>query len=374
MRSFSRIITLTTIAASCLAPVLSHAQMFSQTNLVTDNQAFNTAILTDTNAVNVWGISYAPKGAFWVSNNGTGTSTLYAVDPKTNSPFTIPLVVSIPGDGSITGQVYNGTTAFNKDAFLFVSEDGTVSGWRGSLGTSAETLVAGSSSNVYKGVALGTVGGNTYLYGANFKAGTIDVIKSDVSNPDLTGKFLDAGLPAGYSPFNIQQLDGKLYVTYAKQNGKDDIAGPGHGYVDAYDLNGNLLGRVGSAGTLNSPWGLAIAPKTFGKFAGDLLVGNFGDGTINAFNLTTDSFVGQLGNTLGNPLSIQGLWGLTPGNDGGAGSSNRLYFSAGPGGERYGLFGSLQVTPEPGTTAFLIAGFCCSGGMLLRRRSLLGRK
>jgi len=374
MRSFSRIITLTTIAASCLAPSLSHAQVFTQTNLITDDQSINKAVLTDTNAVNVWGISFAPKGAFWVSNNGTGTSTLYAVDPKTNSPFTIPLVVSIPGDGSITGQVFNGTSAFNKDPFLFVSEDGTVSGWRGSLGTSSETFVSGSSSNVYKGVALGTTGGNTYLYAANFKTGNIDIIKSDSSNPDLAGKFFDAGLPAGYSPFNIQQLDGKLYVTYAKQNGKDDIAGPGHGYVDAYDLNGNLIGRVGSAGTLNSPWGLAIAPKTFGKFAGDLLVGNFGDGTINAFNLSTNSFVGQLDGASGNPLSIDGLWGLTPGNDGGAGSSNRLFFAAGPGGESHGLFGSIQATPEPGTTAFLIAGLCCSGGLMLRRRSLLARQ
>ena len=259
-------------------------------------------------------------------------TTLYSVDPLTNATAIVPLVVTIPGDGTVTGQVFNGTTNFNNDLFLFVSEDGTISGWRGALGTVAETIVAASPANVYKGSALATIGGNAYLYAANFRAGTIDVIKGNPGAPDLTGSFTDPNIPAGYAPFNIQLLGDKLYVAYALQDAIqfDDVPGPGNGFVSVFDTNGNFLARVATRGELNSPWGLAIAPVSFGQFAGNLLVGNFGNGRINAFDVSNNTFVGQLSDRGGNPIIIDGLWALTIGNGGLSGSVEKIYFSAGP--------------------------------------------
>ena len=351
--------------------VAAHAALFGVDNLVTDDPAVNPAPIKDPDLKNAWGISFSPTSPFWVSDNGSGVTTLYRVNPTTSATTKIGLTVSIPGDGSVTGQVYNGVAAaFNGDAFLFVSEDGTISGWRGALGTTAETLVPGSAANVYKGTTTATVGGNTYLYATNFLAGTIDVVKGTAGAPDLAGHFTDPNLPAGYAPFNIRNLDGKLYVTYALQGGKDDVAGPGHGFVDVFDTEGNLLSRVATQGTLNSPWGLAIAPASFGTLAGDLLVGNFGDGRINAFNLTTDSFVEQLLGTNGLPLAIDGLWGLTPGNDGGAGSSQAIFFSAGPNDEFDGLFGEIRPVPEPSALVIwsLLGGVAVGKGGWRRRR------
>lgn len=263
-------------------------------------------------------------------------------------------MVTIPGDGSVTGQTFNGGKGFNSDRFLFVNEDGTISGWRGALGTSAEILQSPDPSNIYKGVTLDTTGGHCYLLSVNFASGNIDVLKGDAGAPNLTGKFLDPNLPSGYAPFNISKLGNTIYVTYAQQNGKDELPGSGHGIVNAFDENGNLLGRIGTMGTLDSPWGLAIAPSGFDSLAGDLLVGNFGDGRINIYSANPGSpgFLGQLidANT-GNPLSIDGLWGLIPGNGVGAGNTNDIYFTAGPNGESGGVFGVIhaQSVPEPGS-------------------------
>ena len=361
---------LTMCAALGLLPSALHAQVFRPTNLVTDDQSANTAKSADTHLKNGWGISYAPTGPFWLSNNGTGTSTLYRVN-SANAPTTLGLVVTIPGDGSVTGQAFNGAaTHFNGDNFLFVSEDGTISGWRGALGTAAQTFQPASSNNVYKGAAIAQAGNNTNFYAANFHAGTIDAFQNSIGNSVFANAFKDPSLPAGYAPFNIQNLNGTLYVTYALQDSAkhDEVAGLGNGFVDAFDLNGNLLGRVGSGGTLDAPWGLAIAPSSFGSFAGDLLVGNFGDGTINAFNLATDTFAGQLLNETGNPLVIDGLWALIPGNNGSAGNANTIYFSAGPNGEAHGLFGSIQAVPEPGSVTLAFAFCLTAGAGLLRRR------
>jgi uncharacterized protein (TIGR03118 family) len=310
-----------------------------------------------------------------VSSNGAGLATLYSVDPLTNATTKQALEVVIPGDGSVTGQVFNGSSGFNGDRFLFVSEDGTISGWRPALGTSAENLQLPLDA-IYKGTTLVTVGGNTYLLSANFKTGKIDVLKGDTLAPDLAGKFTDPNLPSGFAPFNIQLLGDKVYVAYAKQGaGKDEQAGPGLGIVTAFDTQGSFIGRVASNnGPLNAPWGLTIAPASFGPFAGDLLVGNFGDGTINAFDLATNSFVGQLTGANGNPLVIDGLWGLTPGNGGSAGNSNTIYFSAGPGGESHGLFGALvrnevNSVPEPSTVILgLIAAGMFTAGWGFRHR------
>jgi uncharacterized protein (TIGR03118 family) len=337
----------------------AQAGSFSVTNLVTDNQAVNAAQITDPNLVNAWGISHSGTSPFWVSDNGPGLATLYSVNPTTNVTSIVPLVVSIPPipGGTPTGQVFNdqsATGAFNKDNFLFVSEDGTISGWRGALGTTAETFQAGSTANVYKGTTLDTTGGHSYLLSANFRTGNIDVLKGDAGAPDLAGKFVDSDknspLPTGYAPFNIQKLGNTIYVNYALQDGAkhDDVAGAGHGFVSAFDLNGNFLGRVGSQGALNSPWGLALAPASFGSIAGDLLVGNFGDGHISIFNQATNTFLGQLNDkNNAQPLAIDGLWSLIPGNDGSAGSSQSIYFSAGSNGEQDGLFGAIQSVPEP---------------------------
>ncbi len=356
-----------TLLMALAAP--AQATTFAVTNLVTNNQTLHPALIDDPNLVNAWGISHSAASPFWVSDNGTGVSTLYRVDPTTNATTKVALTVTIPGDGTVTGQVFNGTAGFNADPFLFVSEDGTISGWRGALGTTAETLQIGSSANVYKGTTSATVAGNQYLYSANFRTGTIDILKGAAGAPNLTGTFTDPSLPSGYAPFNIQLLDGKLYVTYAKQDatGHDEIAGPGNGFVDVFDLQGNFLGRVGSAGALDAPWGLAIAPTSFGEFAGDLLVGNFGDGTVDAFNLGTHSFVGQLKGIDGNPLVIDGLWGLNAGNGVGAGSPGKIYFSAGPDDEANGLFGVLTAVPEPAAITLLGVSFTLLAA--IRRRT-----
>jgi uncharacterized protein (TIGR03118 family) len=287
------------------------------------------------------------------------------VNPATNNPTRLGLVVTIPGNGSVTGQVFNsasGTGAFNRDNFLFVSEDGTISGWRGALGTNAEILQSPSTANSYKGTTLATTGGHAYLYSANFKTGMIDVLKGDAGAPNLAGNFTDPNLPAGFSPFNIQNLNGKLYVSYAVRNPVtgDDVAGPGNGIVNAFDLQGNLLGRVAMHGALNSPWGLAIAPAGFGLFGGDLLVGNFGDGTINVFDPNGGGLIGTLNADVhGNPLVIDGLWALRFGSGtGNGGNSNLLYFTAGPNDEADGLFGSIRAAsvPEPSSIALLLIG------------------
>jgi uncharacterized protein (TIGR03118 family) len=349
-------------AVSAIATT-SKGEFISVTNLVTDDQSVNSAQITDTSLKNPWGISQSTGSPFWVSDNGTGVATLYQVNPITNATTKMivgsppdpsgGVVIPPPGSGTPTGQVFNaaGAAAFNGDTFLFVSEDGTISGWRNALGTRAEILQSPDIANVYKGAALDTTGGHSYLLSANFRAGTIDVLKGDTAAPGLAGRFLDPNTPAGYAPFNIQVLGNRIYVTYALQDTAkhDDVSGPGHGFVTAFDLQGTLLGRIGSMGTLNSPWGLAIAPSSFTGFAGDLLVGNFGDGTISVFNPNpaTPGFLGQLTGADGKPITIDGLWGLTPGNDMSGGSSQNIYFSAGPNEEANGLFGVLQSVPEP---------------------------
>ena len=313
----------------------------------------------DSNLVNPWGLSSNPIGPIWVSDNGTGVVTVYDGDGKP-APADEPIVVTIPspkgGNSSPTGQVFNNSNGFflsgaNKAFFLFATEEGTILGWNPAVNrTNAVIKVNNSDSGaVYKGLAIGTVGPNNFLYAANFSKGKIDWFNGDFSPVNSPGAFLDVTLPPGYAPFNIRNIGGRLYVTYALQdaNKKDDVAGPGNGFVNVFDLSGNFVRRFATRGTLNSPWGLAMASANFGDFSNTLLVGNFGDGRINAFDPASGDFRGQLLEPSGSPLTIEGLWGLLFGNGGQGGDPDVLYFTAGISGsgevEDHGLFGQIRA-------------------------------
>ncbi len=311
-----------------------------------------TSAHQDTNLVNGWGLAYGPATKFWVANQGTGTSTVYdgyGVAPATPITVAIPFAAGAAAKGP-TGVVYNGTADFSADLFIFVSLDGTVSGWK--TGTDAVLRKDNSGSGaVYTGVALGAVGSVNYLYAANFAGGTIDVLDGTYTAASLGATaFQDATIPAGYYPFNIQLLGTKLYVTYAQHDGSNRaVAGAGLGYVNAFNTDGTLSGRVVSQGLLNAPWGLSMAPMGFGTFGGALLVANFGDGRITAYNATTGVAMGQLSNASGTPVAVSGLWGIVFGNGGSAGMADQLYFAAGPGGETHGLFGTISYGAPAGS-------------------------
>jgi uncharacterized protein (TIGR03118 family) len=290
----------------------------------------------------------------------------------------IPLVVTIPpsGSGAPTGVVFNGTGGFAGSHFIFDTENGTIAAW--SSGTTAATKVPSVAGSVYKGLALGNNGSGDLLYAANFGTGHIDVFDSNFTSTSVSGGFKDNSLPAGYAPFDVKNLNGKLYVTYALQDAAhhDDVAGAGHGFIDVFDFNGNLLQRLTSQGALNSPWGLALAPSQFGAFGGDLLVGNFGDGMINAYDPSSGMFLGALDGTGGSPLVIEGLWGLAFGNGAHSQGLNTLFFTAGipgsPGGatEEHGLFGTIDPSPEPAPAALMICALIFGAVINLRQRSL----
>ena len=331
---------------------------FVQTNLVSDIPGL--AAHTDPNLVNPWGIAETATSPFWIADNGSGVTTLYNTS---GTPQSLVVTLPAPGGGpsAPTGEIFNGTGAFNGDLFIFGTEDGTITGWRGALGTNGETLLDSSASGaVYKGLALGTIGSNNYLYAADFHNDHITVLPSSGA-PALSGNFTDPNLPAGYAPFNVRNISGQLYVTFAKQDAAahDDVAGAGNGYIDIFDLNGNFVRRLVSNGPLDSPWGLTLAPAGFGPFGGDLLVGNFGDGMINAFDPTSGAFLGALDGLSADPLSIEGLWGLNFGNGGNGGAANTLYFTAGISGgaevEDHGLFGAISSVPDTGATILLLA-------------------
>jgi uncharacterized protein (TIGR03118 family) len=331
--------------------------VYTETNLVSDGSVA-AAPISD-NLINPWGISHSPTGPFWVSDNGTGVTTIYdgAGNPvRVAGQDAITIAAPAGSDASApTGQVFNlagsgfevtahGVTA--PSVFLFATEDGTISGWAPTVDPASSVIAVDNSAGaVYKGLAIGTTAAGTYLYAANFGNGTVDVFDSKFSQ---VKSFTDPNLPPGYAPFNVQVLDNKLYVSFAEQDAAkhDDVAGPGHGFVDAFDLEGKLLDHVASRGVLNSPWGLDIAPKGFGQFSGDLLVGNFGDGTINAFDPKTDNFIGQLLGSNGDPLQIEDLWALTNGTGSVGTNPNAVYFTAGGADEKHGLFGSLSVMDD----------------------------
>lgn len=338
--------------ASMPPPVTPPSAVYAVTNLVSDGAALPAAH-TDPHLVNGWGVAFNPQGFAWVANNGTSTSTLYDGNGVPQS-----LVVSVPAtrDAAPTGIVFNGTQDFKVGsagtaapaAFLFVGEAGTLSGWAPSVNaTAAITVYDGSAQGkVYKALAIGSFNGANLLYAADFHNAKVDVFNASFAVVSPAGSFVDPQLPAGYAPFGIQVIAGRVYVAYAKkQAGSDDEqAGAGLGVLAVFDGGGNFIRQLaGPGGSLDAPWGMAMAPANFGAFSGTLLVGNFGDGRIHAFDATTGEMKGTLSKADSSPIVIDGLWGIAFGNDLNNQPSNTLFFAAGPADESHGLYGRIDV-------------------------------
>jgi uncharacterized protein (TIGR03118 family) len=331
------------------APPAAKQNSYAVHNLVSDGTI--PADHTDSNLVNAWGLVASATSPWWVADNETAVSTLYNGAGVPQS-----LVVSVPG--APTGIVFNGGPSFVVSSggssgparFLFASEDGTISGWNPGVPPpppSHQAIVGYSSPDGanYKGLAIATTATGSFLYAADFHNARVDVLDGNFAPVALAGAFVDPDLPSGFAPFGIQNLQGRIYVAYAKQDedAEDEIAGEGLGFVSVFDTAGHFLARVASGEPLNAPWGLAIAPAGFGRFSGDLLVGNFGDGRINAYDLATFEPRGHLKTANHHPLVIDGLWGIGFGNGAAAGPTTTLYFAAGPDDEEHGLFGSITV-------------------------------
>jgi uncharacterized protein (TIGR03118 family) len=349
-----------------IVPASAHTQPggYSQINLVSDQHG--KAHLTDHDLVNAWGLAASPGTnmkpgtPLWVADNGSDKATLY----QGNGPMAVSkvgLVVHVTG-AAPTGQVFNADqSAFivkdkmgnsGSSLFLFDTENGTIDGWSPGVnpngsGPSIVTEVArnNGANAVYKGLAIATLRGKTFLYATNFRSGRVEAYNARFKPVELPGGlFVDPRLPAGYGPFGIAEIMGKLYVTFAKQDATlhDDVAGRGNGFVDVFTNSGKFVRRLVTRGALDSPWGLALAPRSFGRFGGDLLVGNFGNGHINVYSSGTGKHLGQLRRPNGKPIVIDGLWGLMFGN-GNAAKTNQLVFSAGPDHESHGLLGKIVV-------------------------------
>ena len=342
------------------AAPLAAQERYHRTNLVSD--IAGVALRTDPNLVNPWGIAFSATGPIWIADNAAGVATLYQRDGQGFPPAS-PLVVMIPPPNggqppaAPTGTVFNGTPGFIVSAnghsgpsvFVFVTEDGTISGWSPGVDLKNAILAVDNSAPggvdnstlgaVYKGLAIAQEGSQTFIYAANFRDAIVE--KYD-SNFKLVKTFTDTNVPAGFAPFGIREIHGRLLLTFALQDDKkhDDVSGPGNGFVEILEGDGSFH-HFASQGTLNSPWGLAESPRNFGKFSDAILVGNFGDGRINAFD-EGGTFLGQLHDELGQPLTINGLWGLTFGNGALAGKRNHLLFTAGIGDESHGLFGFIR--------------------------------
>jgi len=330
------------VAASPLSAAERNA--YTVTPLVSDQPG--VAPNTDPNLVNAWGLASSPTSPWWVSDNETNVSTLY----RGSDGLPQALVVSV--DGGPTGVVFNGTAGFvlptgGVARFIFDSEDGKVRAWNGAQGTTAIVVADQSGAEAdYKGLAIADTAAGQRLYAADFHNARVDVFDGSFGLVPDSG-FVDPSLPSGYAPFGIQTIGDRVFVSYAKQDAdaEDEVAGHGKGFVDAYDTAGNLVARVAQHGQLNAPWGLALAPDSFGRFAGDLLVGNFGDGQINAYAEHNGHFThrGELRDESGKSLSIDGLWALEFGQGGNNGPAGTLFFTAGPDDETHGLFGQINV-------------------------------
>jgi uncharacterized protein (TIGR03118 family) len=345
-----------------MAAPAGSASTYLAHNLVSDLP--NTADFQDKNLVNPWGIAASATSPFWIGNNGTGTSTIYSTNGTPAS-----LIVNIPTPtastgGAVSGVISNATTSFNVTAgsatkpasFIFCTEDGTISGWSSTVNATNAIIAVDQSASgaVFKGCI--TTGPSTapVLYATDFHNGVVDMFDANFKPISSSTAFIDKTIPAGFAPFGIWASTAGIYVSYAKQDDAkhDDVSGAGNGYINLFDASGTLLTRFISQGKLNSPWGMAVAPSTFGTFAGAFLAANFGDGVINAFDPKTGAPLGTLMDNTGNPITFPGIWGLFFGNGGRGGDRATLYFTAGIGGpygedaESHGLFGSIQAIPS----------------------------
>jgi uncharacterized protein (TIGR03118 family) len=373
--------------AVMMAPVMTQAQHYTQTNLVADEPSTATAAHYDANLKNPWGLTRSPGSPWWVGDNNSGLSTLYDGEGDVES-----LVVKIPGPaGSAatfvsapTGTVYNGTTSFGGSHFIFVTEDGTISAWTSGAAAALEVdnsqTPTAADGAVYKGATIAEYKGNLYLYVTNFRSGHVEIYDTNFHpvkftredndfglnssgpflNDDFAEPFQDFEVPRGFAPFNIQNIGGSLFVTYSKQDSSkhDNVAGDGLGFVDVYSPGGRLEMRLEHGQWLNAPWGAVWAPRDFGVFSNRVLIGNFGSGKIDVFDGFDGHFIGFVEDANSNMLTIDGLWSLTFGNSangcpatppagsglpkcGAAGPYNSLFFTAGPNEEANGLFGTL---------------------------------
>ena len=323
---------------------------FKTHNLVSDQAG--KADVMDKSLVNAWGLSFGTKPATpaWIADNGTDVSTLYQGDVGSTPVSKVPLTVKIPG-GAPTGTVFNGSKSFVVRAgtkhgpanFLFSSEAGKITAWSQDVPplTTAQT-VASAHNATFKGLAIANTSKGPRLYASDFHNNKVDVWDGNFMKVHKKGAFRDSKLPKGYAPFGIDTVNNDIVVSYAKQDAKaeDDVSGAGHGFVDLYSKGGKLLKRFASRGALNSPWGIAMAPKGFGGASGDMLIGNFGDGKINVYS-QSGAFLGPMKNAMGKPISIDGLWALEFGN-GVFGTPKTLLFTAGPNDEQHGLFGDIK--------------------------------
>jgi uncharacterized protein (TIGR03118 family) len=338
---------------------------YALTPLVSDTGAHSA--FTDPNLVNGWGLVFNPTGAVWLADNGSGKSTLYL---GTGAP--LPLVVTVPAapssgsvSGTPTGIAYNGSTEFvvsktvpatatspsttlsGPAVFLYGTEDGIIAGWAPTVDLANARLAVDDSAAhaVYKGIAIAGNGTTFVLYAADFHNRRVAVFDGAFKPLVKPGAFEDGDLPADYAPFGIANINGDIYVTYARQDAArhDELDGAGAGFVDVYDADGKLISRLVTRGALNAPWGMALAPASFGRFGGALLVGNFGDGAINAYDPRTGRHLGKLRDAKGHALAIDGLWGLAFGNGVDAQPADTLFYAAGPGGEAHGAYGAIRA-------------------------------
>ena len=345
---------------STSAPVQSST--FAMTALVSDGAV--AAAHVDGNLKNPWGVAFNPNGFVWVADNGTNVATLYDGNGVPQS-----LIVAIPpgknGSASPTGIVFNGTQSFTVTengksgvaAFVFAGEGGTITAWAPAVGpTNAFVMYDdGTGGAVYKGLALATMNNANFLYATDFHNNKIDVFNTSFNKVTMPGGFKDPAMPAGFAPFGIQAIGSNLFVTYAMQDAArhDDVAGAGLGMVDVYDTAGNLKQRFATGSPLNAPWGIAQAPANFGSMSGAILIGNFGDGTINAFNASSGQSMGPLAGSNGKAIVEPGVWGIAFGNNLSNQPSNTLFFAAGPNDEADGVYGriDLNATSNTGTTS-----------------------
>ncbi|MBB5423031.1 uncharacterized protein (TIGR03118 family) [Paraburkholderia sp. JPY158] len=348
---------------------------FAATALVSDGAV--PAAHTDANLKNPWGVAFNPKGFAWVADNGTNVATLYDGNGVPQS-----LVVTIPdgknGSASPTGIVFNGTQSFlvtengksGVAAFIFAGEGGTITAWAPAVGpTNAFVMYDdGAGGAVYKGLALAAMSNGNFLYATDFHNNKIDVFDTTFTKVSMPGAFTDPAMPAGFAPFGIQAIGSNLFVTYAMQDADkhDDVAGAGLGMVDVYDTAGNLKQRFATGGPLNAPWGIAQAPASFGSMSGAIIIGNFGDGIINAFNASSGQSMGPISGPNNSPIVEHGVWGIAFGNDLSNQPSSTLFFAAGPNDEADGVYGRIDLnttTSSSGTGTGTSAGGGVSVGM-----------